>query len=122
LLGSTACQQPARDNDRIVPAASPWGRKPGRKQLAPCTVVGPGRDPAKITIPIQGSEESGEGSGNSGSGGSGSGGSSEGWDVARRKGSSTGGATGSLTTVNMAAAEREPGRNAFRSPMTSARL
>ena len=109
------CQQPARDNDRIVPAASPSGRKPGRKQLAPCTVVGPGRDPAKITIPIQGSEESGEGSGSSG-------GAGEGSDVARRNGSSTGGATGALRTVNMAAAEREPGRNAFRSPMTSARL
>jgi hypothetical protein len=121
LLGSTACQQPARDNDRIVPAASPWGRKPGRKQLDPCAVVDPGRDPAKITIPIQGSEESGEGSGSSGCGGSGSGGG-EGSDVAHRNGSSTGGATGSLRTVNMAAAEREPGRNAFRSPMTSARL
>jgi hypothetical protein len=58
----------------------------------------------------------GEGSGSSGSGGSGSGGGGEGSDVARRNGSSTGGATGSLTTVNMAAAEREPGRNAFRSP------
>ena len=64
----------------------------------------------------------GEGSGSSGSGGSGSRGGGEGSDVARRNGSSTDGATGLLRTVDMAAAEREPGRNAFRSPMTSARL